>query len=224
MGERDTNPCPGFAKNPRKELARFLDAEELARLGRALDAREAEWPEAVAAIRLLALSRCRRIEVLILRWRDIGANAINLRESQTGRRGAPLGVAARAHIAALPATRNLDGFVFPRYAGGRGIWILTNCRRTVCADAKLRRPRLHDVQHTAASRAVMAGENLRLVGRLLGHCRHRTTADYPHVADGHLVEAVDNFGTIIAGAMGYGAGSPHGESVKHWSCRKGLLG
>ena len=35
-------------------------------------------PEAVAAVRSLALTGCRRIEVLDLRWRNIGANVLNL--------------------------------------------------------------------------------------------------------------------------------------------------
>ena len=65
-------------------------SEELAQLGHALDAREAEWPEAVAAIRLLALTGCRRSEVLNLRWRNIGADAINLRDSKTGPCAVPL--------------------------------------------------------------------------------------------------------------------------------------
>ena len=39
---------------------------------------------AVAAIRLLALTGCRRSEVLNLRWRDIGADAISLPDTKTG--------------------------------------------------------------------------------------------------------------------------------------------
>ena len=71
LRERCSNPCPGIARNPRNNVARFLDANELALLGRALDAHEARWPEAVAAIRLLALTGCSRSEVLNLRWRDL---------------------------------------------------------------------------------------------------------------------------------------------------------
>ena len=112
LRERDSNPCLGIAKNPRNNIARFLDADELARLGCALDDREAQWPEAVAAIRLLALTGCRRSEVLNLRWRDIGGDAINLRDSKTGPRAVPLGEAARAHIGALPGKRKPDAFVF----------------------------------------------------------------------------------------------------------------
>ena len=62
LREGGSNPCLGIAKNPRNRIARFLDMDELAWLGRALDAREARWPEAVAAIRLLALTGCRRSE------------------------------------------------------------------------------------------------------------------------------------------------------------------
>ena len=147
LRERGSNPCLGIAKNPRKQVARFLDADELARLGRALDVNEARWPEAVATIRLLALTGCRRSEVLNLRWRDIGEDALNLRDSKTGPRAVPLGEAARALIEALPGPRDPDAFLFPRHAENRGIWILTNSWRTVCANAKLGRLRLHDLRH-----------------------------------------------------------------------------
>ena len=201
LRERGSNPCLGIARNPRNRIARFLDTDELARLGRALDAHEARWPEAVAAIRLLALTGCRHSEVLNLRWRNIGADALNLEDSKTGPRAVPLGKAARALIETLPGARDPDAFLFPRHAEGRGIWILTNCWRTACADAKLGRLRLHDLRHTAASQAVMAGENLPLVGKLLGHRRHRTTAGYAHLDDAHLVEAAEKVGGCIAKSM-----------------------
>ena len=162
---------------------------------------DAEWPEAVAAIRPLAFTGCRRSEVLNLRWRDIGADAINLRDSKTGPRAVPLGEAARAHVAALPGARNPDAFLFPRYAEGRGAYSLAACWRVVCADAKPGSLRLHDLRLTAASQAVMSGEGLPLVGRLLGHNRNRTTAGYAHLADAHIVETAEKVGAIIATAM-----------------------
>ena len=105
LRERNSNPCLGIAKNPRNNIARFLDADELARLGRALDDREAQWPEAIAAIRLLALTGCRRSEVLNLRWRDIGPDAINLRDSKTG---------ARIGCVPVSALRGRPGCLQPR--------------------------------------------------------------------------------------------------------------
>lgn len=201
LRDRGANPCLGIVKNPRNHVARFLDAEELARLGFALDEREVEWPEAVAAIRLLALTGCRRSEVLNLRWRDVGAEALNLPDSKTGPRAVPLGEAARELIETLPGERRPDDFLFPRYADGQGQDGLRRCWRTVCEDAELGKLRLHDLRHTMASHAVMSGENLPLVGKLLGHRRHRTTVDYAHLADGHLVEAAEKIGAVIADAM-----------------------
>ena len=199
--ERDTNPCFGIRKNPRKNVARFLDTDELARLGRALEAHEAKWPEAVAAIHLLALTGCRRSEVLNLRWRDIGEDAIKLPDSKTGPRAVPLGEAAKEQLDAFPGDRSVDSFLFQRYAEGRGAYSLAACWRTVCNDAKPGGLRLHDLRHTMASHAVMSGENLPLVGRLLGHRRRATTAGYAHLADDHLVEAAEKVGSLIAGSM-----------------------
>ena len=201
LRDRDTNPCLGIRRNPRRRIARFLDTDELARLGQALDAREDQWPDAVNAIRLLALTGCRRGEVINLRWRDIGKDAINLSDSKTGPRAVPLGEAAQAHIEALPGVRDPDAFVFPRYARKRAPKALIDRWRAVCADAKLGRLRLHDLRHTAASQAVMSGEHLPLVGKLLGHRRHRTTAGYAHLSDRHLVETAEKVGGIIARAM-----------------------
>jgi integrase len=200
--EPGTNPCLGIRKNPRRAIARFLDTGELARLGRALDAREDEWPEAVAAIRLLALTGCRRGEVLNLRWRDIGENAITLRDSKSGPRSVPLGEAARGNVIDTPpGPCDPDAFLFPRLGGSRHAHRLVACWRAVCDDANLGKVRLHDLRHTAASHAVMSGENLPLVGKLLGHRRHETTAGYAHLADGHLVETAEQVGGLIADAM-----------------------
>ena len=206
--ELGTNPCLGIRKNPRRDIARFLDTDELARLGRALDAREDKWPEAVAAIRLLALTGCRRGEVLNLRWRDIGDNAIALPDSKTGPRSVPLGGAARAVIKALPEPRDPDAYLFPSLAGGRHAHRVVACWQAVCGDANLGKVRLHDLRHTAASHAVMSAENLPLVGKLLGHRRHETTAGYAHLADGDLVETAEKVGSLIADAMNLQVLSP----------------
>ena len=201
MRERGTNPCIGIAKNPGKKVARFLDTEEMKRLGRTLEAHESQWPEAVAAIRLLLLTGCRRGEVLNLRWCDIADNAIMLPDSKTGPRSVPLGKAARTVIEALPSPRDPDAFLFPKNAGRHDPPNIVTCWRTICADAELGKLRLHDLRHTTASQAVMSGENLPLVGKLLGHRRHSTTAGYAHLADGYLVKAAERIGSKIAAMM-----------------------
>ena len=68
-------------------------------------------------------------------------------------------------------------------------------------DAGHGRLRLQDLRRTTASHAVMSGENLPLVGKLLGYRRHLTTAGHAHLADDHLVEAAERIGNTIADAM-----------------------
>ena len=206
--ERGTNPCLGIRKNPRNNVARFLDAGELERIGRVLDRREAEWPETVAAIRLLALTGCRRGEALTLRWRNIGRDALKLEDAKTGPRAVPLGAAARAVLDSLPGKRRPDAFLFPRHAGSESRQDLLRVRwHEMCAEAGIGRARLHDLRHTVASHAVMSGENLPLIGKMLGHRRHATTAGYAHLADDHLVTAAEHVGSIIAEAMAAGVAS-----------------
>lgn len=120
---------------------------------------------------MLALTGYRHSEVLNLRWRDIGENAINPRDAMTGPCAVPLGEAAQAAGAALPGARTTDAFVLPRHTEGRGAYSLATCWSAICADAKRDSLRLHDLRHTAASQAAMSGEGLPLVGRLLGHSR-----------------------------------------------------
>ena len=51
------------------------------------------------------------------------------------------------------------------------------------------------------SQADMSGENLPLVGKLLGHRRHESTGGCTHRADDRLVEATEKIGKMIAKAM-----------------------
>ena len=57
------------------------------------------------------------------------------------------------------------------------------------------------LRHTAASQAAMAGENLPLLGKFLGHNRHCTTGEYAHLSDNHRVEAAEKIGQLIADSM-----------------------
>ncbi|MCY4585288.1 MAG: hypothetical protein OXB98_04540 [Bryobacterales bacterium] len=50
----------------------------------------------------------------------------------------------------------------------------------------------------------MSGENPPLVGKLLRHWWHRTTAGYAHLAEAYLVEAAERVGSIIENFMAVG--------------------
>ena len=65
------NPCRSVRRYKTRSRERFLTPEELRRLGRVLRDAEADssvWPPAIAALRLLVLTGCRKSESLTLRW------------------------------------------------------------------------------------------------------------------------------------------------------------
>ena len=68
------NPCKGVRRYKETPRERFLSHDEYRRLGHALAEAErngTENPVAIAAIRLLLLTGCRKNEILSLQWDDV---------------------------------------------------------------------------------------------------------------------------------------------------------
>ena len=101
------NPCRFVQKYKERSCERFLSEAEFRRLGRALGEVEAEGrvsANAVAAIRLLMLTGCRRGEIVTLRWEDVDLEAgeLRLRDAKTGPRQVALSPAAVRVLSAIP--------------------------------------------------------------------------------------------------------------------------
>lgn len=90
------------------------------------------------------MTGCRRIELLNLRWRNVGVDTLNHADSKSGPRAEPLHETARALIAALPCARGPNAILSPRYAEARSQPRLIACWRAVCPDAELASLRLND--------------------------------------------------------------------------------
>ncbi len=181
------NPCRFVRRyKVEKHHERFLTAEELHRLGRALDAAPAERlasTHAAAAIRLLVLTGCRRNEVLGLRWEDLDfeAGEMRLADSKTGARVVPLPPAAARVLASLSRVPG-NPWVFPGRKKGDRQHNINDSWARVRERAGLDGVRLHDLRHSFASRALALGESLSMIGELLGHRKVQTTARYAHLA------------------------------------------
>lgn len=61
--------------------------------------------------------------------------------------------------------------------------------------------RIHDLRHTFASGAVMMGESLPMIGKLLGHTQPQTTARYAHLADDPLRSAMQRIDAMLEETM-----------------------
>lgn len=204
---RPDNPVRGIKKFTPRRIERFLALSELARLGEALTAaeRDGENPSAIAAIRLLVLTGCRRGEILSLKWEhvDFEHACLRLPDSKTGAKVVPLGTPALQLIAALPRLEE-NPYVLPGAREGGHLIGLQKVWHRVQIAANLEGVRIHDLRHSFASVAVAGGDSLYLVGRVLGHKQARTTQIYAHVHDDPLRAVADRASSAIAAAMAFG--------------------
>jgi integrase len=203
-GLRDDNPARGIEayKAPKRE--RFLTVAEIARLGDELASAEArgENPFAIAALRLLLLTGCRKGEILTLKWSyvDWERRCFHLPDSKTGSKTVAVGAPALAVLDQLPRQAGND-YVLPgakpgsHYVGLQKFW---QGLRERCG---LQGVRLHDKRHSFASFGVASGDTLFMVGKLLGHTRAATTERYAHLGDDPLQQAADRISGRIAAAL-----------------------
>ncbi len=193
-----SNPCRGIRRYRRKGRDRFLSDEEIRHLAARLKAHEAQRPQQVAVIRLLLLTGCRKGELLTLQWLDYREGHLFLRDGKTGPRTVWLSEPARNILDGL--TRR-NRWIFPGANRDRPrckSWLFCFWNR-VRAEAGLDDLRLHDLRHAHASLALRRGENVLVIGRLLGHRRAETTLKYTHAADAMMHDAVEKVGAVLGG-------------------------
>ena len=196
------NPCRFVTRYRTRRPERFLTEDEFRGLGAALDAVEAEGRipvHAAAALRLLMLTGCRCSEVLGLRWEDVALerSEVRLADSKTGPRVVPLSPAAARVLAGVPREAGNPWVIGGREPGSRLTHLAYYWYR-VRERAGLDDVRLHDLRHSFASRALALGEDLTMIGKLLGHRKIQSTARYAHLARDSVKEAAAVVAASIA--------------------------
>ena len=192
----NSNPCKGIRRYRQGRSERFLSPEEYRRLAAVLDRHEPDRPLHVAAVRLLLLTGCRKSEILTLEWRFYREGNLHLPDAKTGPRTVWLCQAAREVLDRLPRSSEpvfvTDNRRAPKAWLDR-FWL--NARK----EAGIGDVRLHDLRHSYASMALLSGESVRAVGRLLGHEKPSTTLKYAHLSDASVREAVDALAPVLSG-------------------------
>ena len=198
------------------------DAGDYKKLFQTLDHMEHELrlrQPAADAIRLIALTGCRRGEAAGLRWRHVerGRLVLPAREHKSGKRtGKPriisLPAAAQAIIARQPEGKP-DDFVFTPARGEGGAIELTHVWDKVRAEAELPAGvTLHGLRHSTASHMAMAGAEASQIMAALGHSQLSTVTRYIHFAKSAR-EALAETAAAVA-LEGMAAASGEGKVVK----------
>lgn len=203
----ETNPVNRVQKPASKIRDRRLTPEEYRALGDYLRKAEAEgmswW--ATGPVWLLALTGCRRSEIVGLRWSEVdtAGRVLRLADSKTGASLRPLGNRALEILGSLPREPGAP-FVFPATRSGRdpesqkpfggmqGAWERIREKAGLPGDVLL-----HTLRHSFASVASDLGLADSTIGAMLGHSSGTITSRYVHRLDALLVATTDRVVTEI---------------------------
>lgn len=204
QGYRPDNPVTGVVRPADNKRKYRLDEEGYKTLGNCLLKAEKNgepW-QAIAEIRGLALTGCRRGEMENLKRVEIDqrGSALRLADSKTGESIRPAGSAALDVLRDALAKTNGE-FVFPSIGSpDKAYRGLPKAFKRIIGD---RIPGLtpHKLRHSYGSIAEDLGLTMPTISALLGHAAHGVTQGYVHKVDHVLVAAANRVAGYIWQAM-----------------------
>lgn len=201
---RDDNPVKGVEREPTKSRGRYLNPDEYRLFGEALDdlEREAANPIPIRAARVLALTGCRRNEILGLKRAEIDTHhqCLRLSDTKTGQQVRPVGRVAMKLLTAACASHDNGPYVFPA-SRGDGHLVGTKLIGKAFAKAGIEGATIHTLRHAFSTVAHELGYSEMTIAGLLGHQVHSVTGRYAHHVDRALIAAANRISAAIAARL-----------------------
>lgn len=203
-GVIDRNPARGVKRSADGTRTRRLTPDEYRALGVALEAAEfdgASW-QAVAGVKLLALTGCRLGEIQKLKWSEVdeASGCLRLSDSKEGASTRPAGQAVFDVLNRLPRADD-DGYVLTGIRSDGPFAGVAKAVADITELAKLEGVTAHTLRHSLSSTAADMGMSQPTIGALLGHSSGGVTSRYIHMMDAVLVAAADRVATEISRQM-----------------------
>lgn len=203
-----SNPCLGLRKHRSDFQATYLSEDRYKAFGEGLRVRETDAPLAVAFIRFLALTGCRRSEAMSLEWGWIDGPRIALPDAKASPKTIWAVKPVRDLLKALPR----DGLhVFSQNGRRMTISDIEKVWKPLREDMGLPNLRLHDLRHSLASTAINRGLSIEVISGLLGHLDQRSTAGYAHLNTAPVIAASGRVGKHLEKVL---SGSPEKKRKK----------
>src|SRR5262245_7549538 len=200
MGYIEHNPSHGIRKPADKRRSFRLAPEGYRALGQALEAAEqkGEHWQAIAAIRLIAVTGCRRSEILHLKWSeiDLANSCLRLGDTKTG---VSIRALPKAAQAILTRIKSQGEHVFPGVTRGDKSYasVFPKAWRRIVGGAYTP----HGLRHAYASAAHELGLGELVIKALLGHARIGVTSSYIATVDSLVLAAAERVTRYIDSAM-----------------------
>jgi len=200
----DVNPAHGVRRPKDNIRARRLSEAEYRILGEMLKAAAENETYRMTAeiIRQIALTGCRRTEMVTLEWEeaDTDSSCLRLKDSKEGRSIRPIGLPVVEYLE--NRRREADGaYVFPGRDGDAAFGSFPNHWQKIFADSPLADITPHVLRHSFASVANDLGFTEITIAALVGHAKGSVTSNYIHTLDTALIMAADTIAGYIQGLL-----------------------
>jgi integrase len=200
----ETNPAHGVRKPKDNVRNRRLTEAEYRTLGEILrKAAEDEKLEiSVDIIRQIALTGCRRTEMIKLQWveADTEASCLRLIDSKEGASIRPIGLPVVEYLEHR-RTPAAGTYVFPGQGDDNAFGSFPNHWKKILEDTPLSDITPHVLRHSFASIANDLGFTEVTIAALVGHAKGSVTSKYIHTLDTGLIMAADTISGYIQGLL-----------------------
>ncbi len=200
----ETNPAHGVRKPKDNVRVRRLTEAEYRTLGEILRkaAEDEKFEISVDIIRQIALTGCRRTEMIRLQWieADTGASCLRLIDSKEGASIRPIGLPVVEYLERRRTT-SAGTYVFPGQGDDNAFGSFPNHWKKIFGDTPLSDITPHVLRHSFASIANDLGFTEVTIAALVGHAKGSVTSKYIHMLDTALIMAADTISGYIQGLL-----------------------
>ena len=199
-----TNPAHGLRKPKDNVRTRRLTEAEYRTLGEMLRTAEKDekYATTVEIIRQIALTGCRRSEMIGLMWTeaDTDRSCLRLIDSKEGTSVRPIGLPVVEFLEARQKTAS-GTYVFPGYGDDNAFGSFPNHWEQIFKGSPLSDVTPHVLRHSFASVGNDLGFTEVTIAALVGHAKGSVTSKYIHTLDTALIMAADTIAGYIEGLL-----------------------
>jgi integrase len=206
LGITEQNPVHGVRKPKDQVNARRLSEQEYRTLGEILRnaGEDGKYRTTAEMIRVIALTGCRRSEVIGLQYGevDIDGSCLRLTDSKEGASVRPIGLPVLEYPEARrEGGQDAEDYVFPGWEDGTPFGSFPRQWTKLLKDSDLARITPHILRHSFASIGNDLGFTEATIAALVGHSRGTITSRYIHTVDTALIMAADSISGYIQGLL-----------------------
>lgn len=200
----ERNPVHGIQRPKGNARTRRLSEAEYRTLGAMLAeaAKDEDNAVIVEIIRQLALTGCRRSEIVKLQWSEVDydGSCLRLADSKEGASVRAVGLSVIERLEGRMQSKKGE-FVFPGRAPDQPFGYFDNRWKRIFDGSPLSDVTAHILRHSFSSIANDLGFTEVTIAALIGHAKGSITGRYIHTLDTALIMAADNISGYIEGLL-----------------------